>query len=183
MRIWRVLKNRFKIFSSLERNLSLEDMYRDHIIILGFGRVGGWVGKALSDHNINYVVVDYDNEIISECRRKGINAIYGDPVEKEVLQMANITSAKAIVIAIPDRLSHESIIAHVETLSPNVKIISRVHLDEDYEKFRSLRVDRIVQPEFEAAVAITRNILISMGKEKDEIQRSIKSLRLSHAKI
>ena len=38
MRIWRVLKNRFKIFSSLERNLSLEDMYRDHIIILGFGK-------------------------------------------------------------------------------------------------------------------------------------------------
>ena len=181
--LWKLLRSKFKIFSSLERNPKEIIDFSDHIIICGYGRVGGWIGRALQDKGIKFVVIDYNQEIVNSCLKKGISAIYGDPVEKEVLQMANITSAKAIVIAIPDRLSHESIIAHVETLSPNVKIISRVHLDEDYEKFRSLRVDRIVQPEFEAAVAITRNILISMGKEKDEIQRSIKSLRLSHAKI
>ncbi|HLD91903.1 MAG TPA: cation:proton antiporter [Patescibacteria group bacterium] len=183
MRIWRVLKNRFKIFSSLERNLSLEDMYRDHIIILGFGRVGGWVGKALSDHNINYVVVDYDNEIISECRRKGINAIYGDPVEKEVLEASGIMNAKAVIVAIPDRLSQESVIAHIQTVAPNVKIISRVHLDEDWDKLKLLQVNKLVQPEFEAAISIIRGILVSSGKSKDEVLRSIKSIRLSHAKI
>ncbi|MDO8340728.1 MAG: cation:proton antiporter, partial [Candidatus Woesebacteria bacterium] len=138
--LWKLLRSKFKIFSSLERNPKEIIDFSDHIIICGYGRVGGWIGRALQDKGIKFVVIDYNQEIVNSCLKKGISAIYGDPVEKEVLQMANITSAKAIVIAIPDRLSHESIIAHVETLAPNVKIISRVHLDEDYEKFRSLRV-------------------------------------------
>jgi len=41
----------------------------------------------------------------------------------------------------------------------------------------------LVQPEFEAATSIIKNILISMGKSKDEVNRNIKSIRLSHAKI
>lgn len=181
--LWRFLSKRFKVFSSLERNSKEVIPYSDHIIICGFGRVGGWVGKALNDKNIQFVVVDYDQQIVNDCLKKGINAVYGDPAEKEVLQMANILTAKAIVIAIPDMLSQESIITHVETLSPNVRIISRVHLDEDYEKLKNLRVNKLVQPEFEAATAIIKNILIHMGKTREEVNKSIKSLRLSHSKI
>ena len=183
MRVWRILKDKFKVFSSLEINVLQKEEIKDHIVILGFGRVGRWVGRALTDHNINYVVVDYDNEIITSCKEKGINAIYGDPVEKEVLEAASITTARAVVIAIPDGISQESVIAHIQTVAPHVKIISRVHFDEDWDKLKLLRVDKLVQPEFEAATSIIRNILISSGKSKEEVSRSIKSIRLSHAKI
>ena len=182
-KLWRFLKNRFKVFSSLERNSNTENDLKDHIIILGFGRVGGWVGKALSDNGIGFIVVDYDQETVASCLQKGIKAIYGDPVEKEVLEMANVASAKAVIIAIPDRISQESIITHVQNLAPNAKIISRVHLDEDWEKLKTLRVDKLVQPEFEAAVSIIKNILVSMGRDKGDINKSLKSVRLSHAKI
>ena len=182
-KLWRLLKNRFKMFSSLERSSNTRNNLKDHIIILGFGRVGGWVGKALNDNGIDFLVVDYDQEIITNCLQKGIKAIYGDPTEKEVLEMANVSSAKAVIVAIPDRISQESVIAHIQNLSPNTKIISRVHLDEDWEKLKLLRVDKLVQPEFEAATSIIKNILISMGKSKDEVNRNIKSIRLSHAKI
>ena len=183
MRVWRILKDKFKVFSSLEINVLQKEEIKDHIVILGFGRVGRWVGRALTDHNINYVVVDYDNEIITSCKEKGINAIYGDPVEKEVLEAASITTARAVVIAIPDGISQESVIAHIQTVAPHVKIISRVHFDEDWDKLKLLRVDKLVQPEFEAATSIIRNIFISSGKSKEEISKSIKSIRLSHAKI
>jgi hypothetical protein len=43
-----------------------------------------------------------------------------------------------------------------------------------------LKVDKVVQPEFEAAVAIVRSILVSMGKPREEINKRIRSLRLSH---
>lgn len=183
IKIWKLFRNKFGFFSSLERNIKFENEMKDHIIILGFGRVGGWVGKALSDNGINFLVVDYDRKIISECLGKGINAIYGDPAEKEVLEIANITKAKAVVIAIPDRISQESAITHIQNLAPNTKIISRVHLDEDWDKLKLLRVDKLIQPEFEAAISIIKNILISMGKGKDDINKSLKSVRLSHAKI
>lgn len=183
IKIWKILKGRFKVFSSLERNINIESDLKDHIVILGFGRVGGWVGKALIDNGINFIVVDYDQEIVSNCLSKGIKAIYGDPAEKEVLEMANVGSSKAVIVAIPDRISQESVIAHLQNLAPNTKIISRVHLDEDWDKLKLLRVDKLVQPEFEASASIIKNILVSMGKSKEDINKSIKSIRLSHAKI
>lgn len=183
MQIWKFLKSKFRIFSSIEKGVLDESEMKNHIIILGYGRVGGWVGRSLTDHHIPFVVVDYNQEIVNDCQKKGIIAIYGDPAEKEVLTVANIQDAKVVVIAIPDRISQESIIAHIQTTAPTVKIISRVHLDEDWDKLKILRVDKLVQPEFEAATSIIRTILSSMGKNKEEIGKSIKSLRLSHAKI
>lgn len=181
--VWKFLSLRFKFFTSYDANHNLELELSNHIIICGYGRVGGWVGKSLKDQNIDFIVVDLDPKIIQECRDKGIMAIHGDPIEKEVLKIAGILQAKAVVIAIPDRVSQESVIAHIQTLSPATRIISRVHLDEDYEKLKNLRVDKLVQPEFEAATSIIKNILLSMGKTSENINKSIKSMRLSHAKI
>ncbi len=107
--------------------------------------------------------------------------IFGDPAEPEVLEAAGIRTARAVVVAIPDRVSREILVSHVQTIAPRVKIISRVHLDEDWERLKILKVDKIVQPEFEAAVAITRSIFISMGKSKEEIGERLKSLRISRS--
>ncbi len=181
--VWRYLSKYLFFLNTNERNLKDLDEIRDHIIICGYGRVGGWVGKVLNMQSINFVVIDLDPRIVQECKDKGIMAIHGDPIEKEVLHMAGLSNAKAVIIAIPDRMSQESIVAHVQTISPNTKIISRVHLDEDYEKLKNLRVDKLVQPEFEAAISIIKSILVSMGRKKQEINNLIKSMRLSHAKI
>lgn len=154
----------------------------NHIIICGYGRVGGWVGKALEAAKVPFVVVEYNQKIVSELTKGGQEVIYGDPTEPEVLEAAGIKNAKILVLAIPDRVAQEELIAHVETVAPDVKIITRAHLDEDFEKLKLLRVDKIIQPEFEAAVAIIKSILTSMGKSKEEVSRRIKSIRLSRSK-
>jgi CPA2 family monovalent cation:H+ antiporter-2 len=154
----------------------------NHIVICGYGRVGGWVGKALEAAHIPFVVVEYNQEIVTELAKGGQEVIYGDPTEPEVLEAAGIKEAKILVLAIPDRVAQEELIAHVETVAPDVKIITRAHLDEDFEKLKLLRVDKVVQPEFEAAVAIVRSILTSMGKSKEEVNQRIKSIRLSRSK-
>ena len=56
-----------------------------------------------------------------------------------------------------------------------------MHQDSDFGKMKILKVDKIIQPEFEGAIAIVRTILLSMGKSKEEINMQTKKLRLSHA--
>jgi CPA2 family monovalent cation:H+ antiporter-2 len=140
------------------------------------------VGKALEAAKVPFVVVEYNQEIVTELTKGGQEVIYGDPTEPEVLEAAGIKEAKILVLAIPDRVAQEELIAHVETVAPDVKIITRAHLDEDFEKLKLLRVDKVVQPEFEAAVAIVKSILTSMGKSKEEVNQRIKSIRLSRSK-
>ncbi len=171
-----------KFFSSGEKRGDSSDTgFSDHIIICGYGRVGKWVGRALSTFDIPFVVVEYNQNVVNELTEGGISVLYGDPTEPEVLEAVGIRQAKAVILAIPDRVAQETLITYVQTVAPNVKIISRAHEDKDWEKLKTLRVDKIVQPEFEAAIEIVRSVLISKGKNRDEISEAVKSLRVSHS--
>lgn len=187
--LWRRLKGLtvkypglHKLFLSGERHDFDETLFKDHIIICGYGRVGSWVGKALKEYEIPFVVVDYNQKVVQELKNAGTMVIYGDPTEPEVLEAVGIRQAKAIILAIPDRVVQETLITYVQTVAPEVKIISRAHRDEDWEKLKTLRVDKVIQPEFEAAVEIVRSVLISRGKNRIEISEVIRSLRVSHSR-
>lgn len=180
--VWHKVKL-FKIFSSGERGLIGKDKeITEHIILCGYGRVGKWIGKVLTEMKVPFVVIEYDRNLISELKGLGIPAIYGDPGEPGILEVANLKNAKAIILAIPDRIAQENLITHVQTTAPNIKIISRAHKQEDVAFLKSLKIHKVVQPEFEAAVAIVRSILSGMGKGRDDISSVVKSLRLSHSK-
>ncbi len=171
-----------KLFTASEKGNYTSEILENHIIICGYGRVGKWVGRALSQFNIPFIVIEYNQQIVSELKDNGTLVLYGDPTEPEVLEAVGIRGAKAIVLAIPDRVAQETLIAYVQTVAPVVKIISRAHLDSDWEKLKTLRVDKVVQPEFEAATEIIRTILVTGGKSSEEISASIKGLRMSHSK-
>jgi CPA2 family monovalent cation:H+ antiporter-2 len=166
-----------------DRILGTKYEYANHIIICGYGRVGGWVGKALDQMRIPFVVVDYNQEVINSLKKKGIEAIYGDPTENEVLEAAGIKDARFVILAFPDAFSQEEIVTRVQKINPKCKIISRVHKDEDYDSMKLLKVEKLIQPEFEGALSIIRSILSSMGKTKDEINDKTKRLRMAHAQI
>lgn len=187
--VWRALRNIFsknpslvKIFAAGERQSKGEDAWQDHIIICGYGRVGRWVGKALAQLDIPFVVIEYNQKIVQELKEGGVSVLYGDPTEPEVLEAAQVSKAKAIVLAIPDPILQETLITHVQTIAPGVRIISRAHQDSEWEKLKTLRVNKIVQPEFEGAVEIVRSILGHRGKTKLEVVEAIRGLRVSHSK-
>lgn len=186
---WRSLRNitakipfLFNLVSTGEKRNFADEILVNHIVICGYGRVGKWVGKVLTEFNIPFVVIDYNQSVVTELKELGIPVFYGDPVEPEVLEAVNIRGAKVVILAIPDRVAQETLITYTQTVAPSVKIISRTHLDEDWEKLKDLRIDKIVQPEFEAAVEIVRTILGDSGKTPEDIKNSISRLRMSHSK-
>lgn len=169
------------LFSAGEKHTAEAEGLKDHIIICGYGRVGKWIGKAFQSFDIPFVVVEYNQSIVQELNEGGVPVLYGDPTEPEVLEAVGIRNSRAVILAIPDRVAQETLITYVQTVAPNTKIISRAHQDTDWQKLKDLRVDKVVQPEFEAAIAIVRSVLGSMGKTKDEITGVTKSLRLSRS--
>ncbi len=172
-----------KLFLAGEPKSFIEGDLHDHIIICGYGRVGSWIGKVFEEYKIPFVVIDYNQKVVTDLKDRGVPVLYGDPTEPEVLELVGIRGSRAIILAIPDRVAQETLIAYVQTVAPNVKIIGRAHQDADWDRLRSLRVDKIVQPEFEAAVEIIRSVLTATGKPKEEISESIRRLRMSHSWI
>lgn len=170
-----------RVFAKFDRKPSFEELpFENHIVILGFGRVGKYIGRALEMSQVPFIVVDYNYQTIKDLKEKGLNALYGDPSEIDVLDFAQVDKASAVVIAIPDRQTQETVIANVQTLNPKVRIICRTHHEEDQAILRSLRVSTIIQPEFEAALSIVRKLLLEFGISQEEIEGKIKRLKIEH---
>ena len=153
---------------------------KDHVVICGYGRVGKYVGRALTMAGIPFIVVDYDHTTVKLLREKNIQVIYGDPADMDVLDFAQVDFARAVVIAIPDRHTQEMVIANAQTLNKNVRIICRTHHEEDQMRLKTLGVHTIVQPEFEAAVTITNKLLSQFGVEQSDIDGKIARLKIEH---
>jgi CPA2 family monovalent cation:H+ antiporter-2 len=152
----------------------------DHVVICGHGRVGSWLARALQLLGVPYIVIDYNNQIIKDLKEKGINALYGDPADIDVLDYAQVDKAKVVVVAIPDQATCEIVVANCQTLNSTVKIISRAHQKEDSSRLRALGVVSIIQPEFEAALSIIHRVLQFLGVDKEEVAGKIKRIKIEH---
>jgi CPA2 family monovalent cation:H+ antiporter-2 len=171
-----------RLFMTYDQRLAVgeELPLSDHVVICGHGRVGSWLGRALGLLEIPYVVVDYNHQLVAALNEKGTKALYGDPADIKVLDYAQVDRAKIVVVAIPDQVTGEMVVANCLTLNPGIKIISRIHHQQDRGRLKSLGVTSVIQPEFEASLSIIHRVLQLLGVSKEDISGKIKRLKIEH---
>jgi len=75
---------------------------RDHTVVVGYGTKGDSAVQTLLKHGFDpasIVVVDTDPARIAEANRRGLVGIVGDGSRSEVLERAEITKARHVVIS------------------------------------------------------------------------------------
>lgn len=157
-----------------------ETKLTDHIVLVGYGRAGRFLSHALRSAGVPHMVVDLDSRKLQEPESRGVPTIYGDAAEEEILKLANIKQAKAVVITHGEIVSTELTIARVRSVAPDIKILARAHSDKDVEELRALGIYRVVQPEFESSLTMTHKVLDFMGISKNQTEDLIKKLRREH---
>lgn len=153
---------------------------KNHVIICGYGRVGSYVGRALMIANMPYIAIDFNYHTVEHARKEGVNIIYGDPTDIDILDYAEVEHAAVLVLTLPDRNSEEAIILNAKKLNPKITILTRVHRAKDQHRMKDLGVDIVVQPEFEASLSIIRRVLMWQGLPKEEISNKIRRLKIEH---
>lgn len=170
-----------RFFRRLEHKDTLPELpFENHVVLCGYGRVGKYVGRALSMADIPYVVIEYNHHTAQKLKKENIEVVYGDPSDVDILDLAQVDKAKAIVIAIPDITTQQAVIVHSLTLNKNITIYCRTHHEDHQQVLKALGVTSIIQPEFEASLSITDKILKIFGKEPAEIEGKISRLKIEH---
>jgi len=127
---------------------------RDHAVIVGYGRVGGMIGAALSDKQLPFVVIERDLRLVEVLRERGIRAIYGDASAGGVLDAASIQSSKLLIIASPDSYSARRVLDLARRANPKIDTVIRTHNDHEREHFEKAGVGRVVMGEREMALSM-----------------------------
>jgi len=117
----------------------------NHIIVVGYGRVGELATKELVDRNIEFVIID--KEIPDELKSiKNVISIEGDATDDSVLSLANIEEAKSLIVATADASTNLFIVLSARELNDKVFIISRSDNSLLEKKLLRAGADRTLNP-------------------------------------
>jgi voltage-gated potassium channel len=83
----------------LRRAKKMRNDLRDHVIVVGFGRVGNSVVRALTELRIQCVVIDKDDAAVKQIRAAGGIEFIGDATSPDDLHRARIDTAAAPISA------------------------------------------------------------------------------------
>ncbi|MDO9101023.1 MAG: YbaL family putative K(+) efflux transporter [Candidatus Nitrotoga sp.] len=143
-----------------ELPMSTERKYLDgQIVLIGYGRVGRRIAKALDARGIPYVVAEQNRELVENLRKNGMVAVSGSAADPGVLIQAHIANAAMLVIATPDPLNVRQIVDTARALNPNIEIVLRTHSEDESRLLRKNKIGTVFFGEEELAKGMTSHIL------------------------
>ncbi len=150
---------------------------RDHVVIVGFGRVGSAVGEALARRSIPYAVVEQDRERTEALREQGLPMIHGDATRPGVLGQARLEHARLLVVAAPDPYQVRTIIENARSANSAIETVVRTHSENEREYLEKHGVGLALVGERELALSLAHHALMQMGCSDDEADATVSEVR------
>jgi CPA2 family monovalent cation:H+ antiporter-2 len=133
---------------------------RDHVVLVGYGRVGRGIGEQLRAQGTPFVVIEAQLENVEALRADGIPVLYGNAAHADLLQAAAIGRARWLLVAIPETFEAGQLIEHARAANPNLQVVARAHSDAEIEHLEKHGAHRVIMGERE----IARGMLAMVGQ-------------------
>ncbi|HUQ50082.1 MAG TPA: cation:proton antiporter [Terriglobales bacterium] len=141
-----------------------------HIVVCGFGRMGGPAGTAFNTFNLPFVVIEIDPEVVRKAREKNIHCLYGDPAHRPVLEGAHTDKAALVIVTLPEADRAYLTVRNIREINPTVPILARAHRRPDFEALLLAGATRVVQPEVEASATLIGDALHIAGIPHNQVE-------------
>jgi Trk K+ transport system NAD-binding subunit len=127
-----VIRLAFLMFSRKQNqpewNRMLASLCRNHVVVVGVGRVGYQVIKELLELRESIVAIEMASGalLLGELFDRGIPVIQGNARLAATLDQAGVASAKAVIVATSDDLANLDIALSARDLNPTARIVIRL---------------------------------------------------------
>jgi K+:H+ antiporter len=150
---------------------------KDHLIIVGGGRVGKHVADVMHRIGISFVIIELDHRCFERLKTHGFPVIFGDASQTIVLEAAQIEKARLLLITTPVTILSQAMVDKAQQLKSDLRIVVRAREVEQMQIFHDKGVYHIVQPEFEAGLEFTRQALLHLSFPVERIQQFTDEVR------
>ena len=123
----------------------------DHDVLIGYGRVGSLVGRALSQGGAKIVVIETDDDLIQKARLDGAEVIAGNAARAAILTAANLAGARRLFVTIPEPFEAGQAVQQARAANPSLDILARAHSDAAVDHLNKLGANLVVLGESEIA--------------------------------
>ncbi|MDX2413548.1 MAG: potassium channel protein [Bacteroidales bacterium] len=120
----------------------------NHVVICGFGRNGKQAAINLKDHGQEFMIIEKDPEVVSYLREHtDFLYIEGDSTQEDILELANIGSARSLIAALPVDADNLFVVLTAKQMSPELVIISRASDDNSDSKLKRAGANNVIMPD------------------------------------
>ena len=156
----------------------------NHIVVIGFGRVGKTICHLLAVEDLHYyVALDSDSKAIKEGRKENYAVFYGDAENMETLRAIGIERARMVVVATFEKGAGRKIIQNVKKHYPNLPIVALGRDRKQADRMRKAGADSVYAEDFESTMLIGDAVLGAIGTPNQEKERLLKQFRQSEYPI
>jgi CPA2 family monovalent cation:H+ antiporter-2 len=131
---------------------------KDHVVLVGHGRVGSFISPALNERKVPLFVIEDDEDGVAALQERGIEAIAGNAADPAVIQAANLPEARFLLVAIPDAFEGGQVVQQARAVNPKLPIIARAHSEEEIDYLKRHGATLVVMGEHEIAKAMLEEV-------------------------
>ncbi|MBA2353947.1 MAG: cation:proton antiporter, partial [Acidobacteria bacterium] len=150
---------------------------RDHVVLVGGGRVGRFTAELLQRLSLPAVLIELDYRRFLQARDAGRTAIFGDAAQQVVLEAAQVSAARLVLVTVPILSVTEAVVDQVRAIAPAVRIVARAEGAEQLRQLQARGLTEVVQPELEAGLEMVRQALLHLDFGVTDVHRVSAQLR------
>jgi voltage-gated potassium channel len=154
-----------------------------HIIICGYGRTGEYIARDLQKMHKPFVVIESDLERVKLMEQEGVLYISGDPSDEDLLEVAGVTRAEALVASLPKDADNLFLTINARSLNRDLHIIARVQDADNSRKLIKAGANQVVSPFSTGAARIVQLLTRPAAVDMIELVTQRENLELEVCEI
>jgi CPA2 family monovalent cation:H+ antiporter-2 len=173
---WRAARPTRSVTRSQADDLDSDDA-RHRAVLVGYGPVGRTVARLLQENDVRPTVIDLNLPAVQALKLQGIDAIYGDASNREVLQAAGLDRAASFILSASSLPRADEVIRLAKQINSNIRVFARAVYVNEIAALKSAGADIVFSGEGEVALAFTVAVLGDLGATPDQIDRERERVR------
>jgi monovalent cation:H+ antiporter-2, CPA2 family len=150
---------------------------REHVILCGFGRVGGHLARVLDSQGFEYLAIDLDPANVRSARQAGVPVVWGDSADEELLRNLGLNLATVVIITFADAAVALHVIRAVRRLRSDVPVLVRTQDDSRLAELSAAGATEVVPETFEASLTLVSQALTLLQLPAVQVGRVVDRLR------
>ena len=162
----------------------------NHVIVIGFGRIGLMLARELKAGGAPFVVLEENEKRAAEVRELGYLCVVGDATSEHALVEAGIDRARVLASVLPNDAANVFITLSARALNPRIDIIARGELPSTESKLLQAGANKVVLPTHIGAERIAEMILfpetarmLRTSEKFSALERTLRGLGLDMAVV
>ncbi|GAB4285286.1 MAG: cation:proton antiporter [Candidatus Dojkabacteria bacterium] len=118
----------------------------NHIVLVGAHRMGEAILENFKNEKDRILIIDFNPEVVKKLKEEGYSAIFGDIIEQDIVEVANLDEAEIIISTVPNLEDNIILVQKIKTVNPSVEVIVSADRPENKELLIEAGADMIIEP-------------------------------------